>query len=180
MRGPLQGGMRCCEPRFSDDASNPPIECIRWQWLLLFPNETSNRRTTPRDPSLTFPPAVIDPHLHEQPSYPPSAACGNAGHVSAVFFVEPVRFIFSQFRGAHFVNARRFSPIARDLSLSETPGPSQPIEAARALNAHTLISCGKSQKMLAPTGGARAFPREHSDYSLLANDLQQKNARAGP
>jgi len=33
--------------------------------------------------------------------------------------------------------------------------------------------------MLAPKGGARASPREHLDYSLLANDLQQKNARAG-
>jgi len=32
--------------------------------------------------------------------------------------------------------------------------------------------------MLAPRGGARASPREHSDYSLLVNDLQQKNARA--
>jgi len=32
--------------------------------------------------------------------------------------------------------------------------------------------------MLAPKGGARASPRDHLDYFLLDNDLQQKNARA--
>jgi len=57
---------------------------------------------------------------------------------------------------------------------------SQPIEPARELNAAHIISYDKPVKMLAPKGGARASLREHSDYSLSRNDLQQKNARAVP
>jgi len=79
----------------------------------------------------------------------------------------PVRFFFE--------NGEMRSPMCGCATISAS---SLPFGAARELSHYPMITCGKSLKMLAPKGGARASPREHSDYSLLANDLQQKNARA--